>query len=348
VALGLGVRGQRSGHARTSIPRSLVPLLAAFVLASCGYIGDPLPPLANIPGSVADLAAVQRGNRIIIHFTPPERTTEGRPVKTPLQFDLRIGPAVTPFTTPAWAAAATRIPPPEVDNGLAETEIPSTAWTGREVALAVRSIGSNRKESEWSNFVNLTVVPPPPRPEGLTAENTADGVRLAWKGGPAGPSGDYVVLRRTSPDRNFIQLAEAQQPEYLDRASEFGKTYTYLVQRIARVGEGRAAQSELSEPAAITPQDVFPPAAPRGLRAIAGPGSIELAWDANSEPDLAGYRIYRAAPGADFQKLADVSTVPAYTDRQVESGKAYRYAITAVDRAGNESARSPVVEGAVQ
>jgi hypothetical protein len=343
VKLGPGTGGRGSGK---RVPWSLIPgpwpLL--FLLAGCGYVGDPLPPLRNIPGDVKDLAAVQRGGRIIVHFTPPGTTTEGRLLAGPVTFDLRIGTAVSPFDATRWAAQAHPVTNLAVRNGLVETDIPSTAWTGRDVTLAVRTIGANGKESNWSNFVNLSVVAPPQRPADLKAETTADGVRLTWQGEP----GDFVVLRRTGTEGNFAQVAEVQQPEWLDRTAEFGKPYTYLVQRIVKLGDNRTAQSELSEEASLTPKDTYPPAAPRGLRVVAGPTSIELAWDRNTEPDLAGYHIYRSMGGGAWEKLADVSQAPAYSDHQVEAGKTYQYAISAVDQAGNESPRSAPVEAAVQ
>jgi hypothetical protein len=291
---------------------------------------------------VGDLAAVQRGARIVVQFTPPAKTTEGRTLVPPVRFDLRIGTAVAPFDPQTWAAEARELPPAAVRNGMARTEIPSTAWTGRDVSLAVRTIGANGKESGWSNFVNLTIVPPPQRPGALKAEGTAEGVRLTWQGN----EGDFVVLRREGAEGGFAPVAEAQQPEWLDRTAEFGKPYTYLVQRIVKLGEDRTAQSELSDEASITPKDTYPPAMPGGLRVVAGPSSIELAWDRNAEPDLAGYRVYRSAAGGGWVKIADVSQVPAYSDRQVESGKTYQYAISAVDQAGNESPRSAAAEAA--
>jgi hypothetical protein len=313
-----------------------------LLLVGCGYVGDPLPPLANIPAAVADLAAVQRGARLIVHFTPPGRTTEGRALRGPVQFDLRIGTATPPFNPATWAAQAKEVKGLSLNKGLAETDIPSAAWTGREVSLAVRTVGSNGKESAWSNFVNLTVVAPPARPEGLKADTTPEGVQVAWQGSP----GEFVVLRRQGPEGSFAQVADVQQNAWLDRTVEFGKPYTYLVQRLEKPAEGRIAQSELSEAVSLTPKDVFPPAAPAGLRAVAGAGSIELAWDRNAEPDLAGYRVYRSA-GAGWDKVADVSQIPAWSDHQVEAGKAYRYAITAVDTAGNESPRSAPADAAV-
>src|SRR5204862_3326546 len=99
----------------------------------------------------------------------------------------------------------------------------------------------------------------------------------------------------------------------------------------------------LSEETSITPEDTFPPAVPSGLRADPVTASIELGWDRNTEPDLAGYRIYRATGDGPLEKLADTSQVPTYSDRALERGKTYRYALSSVDRAGNESERSPAV-----
>ena len=45
--------------------------------------------------------------------------------------------------------------------------------------------------------------------------------------------------------------------------------------------------------AGFVPPDSTPPAAPTGLAAAGGTCGIDLTWDANSEPDVAGYNVYR-------------------------------------------------------
>ena len=42
------------------------------------------------------------------------------------------------------------------------------------------------------------------------------------------------------------------------------------------------------------PRDLTPPAAPRGLRSVTGDQKVYLSWFANTERDVAGYRIYEA------------------------------------------------------
>src|SRR5207245_8889677 len=94
----------------------------------------------------------------------------------------------------------------------------------------------------------------------------------------------------------------------------------------------------------VTPEVGCPPAVPAGLNAIAATQNIELVLDRNTEPDMALYRLYRAAGDGKLEKIADIAETPSYSDRKVESGKHYRYAVTAVDRAGNESKQSEPAE----
>lgn len=315
-----------------------LPAAAALLMAGCGYVGDPMPPLANVPPQVTDLAALQRGNRIIVQFTVPTRTTEGHLIPPPVRLDLRAGP-IEQFEENRWAAGARKIPPGAIAAGIARYEIPTDGWTGKEVIFGVRVSAGNGKESHWSNFVIVPVVAPPERPAGLTPVPTPQGLRLTWRGHGT----DFRVFRKTA-DVPYAAVATVQAAEWTDAAAEFGIPYTYAVQAIVKLGEGRVAESELSEELSFTPRDIFPPASPKGLAASLAPNSIELNWERSPEEDLGGYRVYRAEGGGTLEKVADVSVVPSYSDRKVEHGKTYRYAITALDQAGNESSRSGSIE----
>ena len=82
--------------------------------------------------------------------------------------------------------------------------------------------------------------------------------------------------------------------------------------------------------------DTTPPAAPTGLVATVErngtAGDIRLTWNANTEPDLAGYRIFRDGAVLDTSLL----TEPRTTDAGRPEGR-YLYRVVAVDRAGNSS-----------
>ncbi|HOQ05751.1 MAG TPA: carbohydrate-binding protein [Anaerohalosphaeraceae bacterium] len=88
--------------------------------------------------------------------------------------------------------------------------------------------------------------------------------------------------------------------------------------------------------------DTQPPAAPTGLTAAAGENIVQLAWNPNTEPDLAGYNLYRfTVSGSGYVKLNGILlTSPAYTDTNVSNGTTYYYVVTAVDTSANESIHS--------
>jgi hypothetical protein len=324
------------------LQRSFAAALAALFLscAGCGYIGGVLPPLANIPSDPTGLAAVQRGATLFVHFKVPELTTELMPIKGDLELDLRAGITPNPWNVEAWAASAKQISPQTLKEGIAFYQLPSLQWTGKEITVAARAIGANGKASNWSNIATLPVVASLAAPTDFAAVATANGVRLTWRG--AGPR--FRILRRSEGSPDFVEIGTSTTPEFLDSTAEFGKKYSYLVQAFTDLGEHREAQSDLSAERPLTPEDKFPPAAPASLRATASANSVELSWDANTEPDLAAYRVYRSVNGAALEKIAEVNEIPAYSDKAVESGKTYRYVVTAVDKSGNESERSAAAE----
>ena len=89
--------------------------------------------------------------------------------------------------------------------------------------------------------------------------------------------------------------------------------------------------------------DTTPPAVPAGLAAkVQNRQDVALTWTANTEADLAGYYVYRDGGRITATPVA----TNAYTDAGVADGD-HLYAVSAVDRAGNESARSPTVTARV-
>lgn len=78
---------------------------------------------------------------------------------------------------------------------------------------------------------------------------------------------------------------------------------------------------------------------------IAAPtsGNATVSWDANTEPDLAGYRLYYGtAPGV-YGTPIDVGNVTSYLVTGLTAGVVYYFAVTAYDTSGNESAKSTEV-----
>lgn len=69
--------------------------------------------------------------------------------------------------------------------------------------------------------------------------------------------------------------------------------------------------------------------------------SATLTWNANTEADLAGYRIYRGFGTTSPTLLASVGKVTTYTDTTLPNiSQDVTYNLTAFDTSGNESAHS--------
>jgi predicted phage tail protein len=319
-----------------------VLLVVAVVLAGCGSIGDVLPPTLDIPLPVTDLRVRQVAGKVIVEFTVPALTTEGLPLVL-RGAELRAGPyARDPFDADAWAAQARLLDTSGLKPGPARIEADAAPWTGQEVFFRLRLFGKKGRDGGWSGFASLRVVEPLAGPSGLAAVATAAGVRLTWAG-PVEPAGlVYRVLRAVGKGAPS-EAAVVPSREWLDAGAKYGESYSYWVQAVLNSGSA-AAESVVSAPVSITPVDRFPPAAPKGLTAVAGVSSIELTWDENGETDLGGYVVYRATGDGAWARAADRLGAPSFSDRNVQPGARYRYAVSAVDQLGNESPLSPPVE----
>jgi len=73
------------------------------------------------------------------------------------------------------------------------------------------------------------------------------------------------------------------------------------------------------------------------LSAVDSAAHIKLAWDPNTEPDLAGDRVYYGTASRMYETPIDVGNVTTYTLNGLPQGVTYHIAVTAYDAARNES-----------
>jgi hypothetical protein len=83
--------------------------------------------------------------------------------------------------------------------------------------------------------------------------------------------------------------------------------------------------------------DNEPPAVPRGLHSITGDGEVLLVWYENTEPDLAGYCIYRSLTPEGYYYEIGETNLDYFLDYGLINGQTYYYAISAFDCDDNES-----------
>ena len=89
---------------------------------------------------------------------------------------------------------------------------------------------------------------------------------------------------------------------------------------------------------------VVPPRAPVLTKVLGGDRQITIQWASNREPDLAGYRVYRAGNKSDAQDVRSMTLVgtaattdQSWIDANVPAAVTLYYRLAAVDSAGNVS-----------
>jgi len=70
---------------------------------------------------------------------------------------------------------------------------------------------------------------------------------------------------------------------------------------------------------------------------------VTLAWNANTDPNIAGYKIYYGTSSRNYDVSLDVGNFTSCTIADMEEGETYYFAATAYDIQGNESSFSEEV-----
>ena len=310
-----------------------------------------------------------------MHFTVPTETTDHLPLTRkgiPMQMSAIVcrlqGAQCLPTTrvavTPGQTAAATDTLPPALTLG---RDRPVMYRVRIENALG-RDAGSSRDA--------VAVAGEAPGPvTGLAVTTGASGMQLTWQAAPPGSGAVRVEAIteapgtqappafgqapvRAAPVARLLQVPPSRKDPggAVDPAPAVGSRISYRVYRQREVNVAGATLQIRGETATVTvvrSADLFPPAAPQGLLAVSfqagdGSGAVSLSWDPNPEPDVVGYQVYRAIGSGEMTRVtpAPVSGV-TYQDSAaggVTPGMHARYAVTAVDRNGNESPRSAPTE----
>lgn len=118
---------------------------------------------------------------------------------------------------------------------------------------------------------------------------------------------------------------------YEDRGLQRG-VYRYAVTAVDYYG----FESSPSDEAEVSVGDMTPPEPPEELSVVVAGSDVSLQWKANSEPDVAGYEVYRKSEGTWERVSTGLIRETFYLDGGLRNG-IYTYRMTAVDLSGNES-----------
>jgi hypothetical protein len=344
-------------------------LALAAGVAGCGTPGAPQSPSLNLPNRVADLAATRSGSQVLLTLTMPKKNTDRLLLKgdIPVRVCRRQGAgecetAGTGFElAPGAAGEYTDTLPPALSSG-----------TPRELTYFVELKNRNGRSAGLSNGAAVLAGQAPDAIAGLRLAVRRQGVELHWD---ADSTEAAVRLRRTlltppqprtesergplAPvreplEQNLLVEGGSKAGGTLDKTVRTGETYEYRAQRVVRVivdGQTLELAGSLSAPVRAEVLDIFPPAAPTGLAAVAtAPDagstatqpSIDLSWQPVADADLAGYIVYRREGSSDWQRISPegAQTAPAFHDAKVAPGQTYVYSVSAMGRNGHESPRS--------
>ena len=349
---------------------------AALGLAGCGTPGAPQAPSLKLPDPVTDLSAERTGDHVTLTWTMPKKNTD----KLLIKENVRARVCRKEGSGACVAAGAELSLGPGADGVFTET-LPGALASGAPRTLTYFVELKNRKgrSAGLSNDTEVLAGEAPAPVAGLSAEVRKAGVVLHWAPGSAPGTTETVIrLHRklltppaakaktqdslTAPPPEVVEqnllVSDAQSGHALDKGIRFGETYEYRAQRVARVKAGDQTlelAGPLSAAVRIEAADVFPPAVPTGLAAVASaaengkPAAVDLSWQANTDTDLAGYAVYRREGEAAWQRISPAEPVigPGFHDEHVEAGHTYQYAVTAFDQTGHESARSEAAEETV-
>jgi hypothetical protein len=226
---------------------------------------------------------------------------------------------------------------------------------GRRYTYVVVALDERGRPSPPSNRVVVALAAAPVAPPRVDAQAGDAQVRLSWDAPPALVDGApaprdlvYDVFRAVAPappGGRPLNLEPLTARQYVDLAVQNDVTYQYAVR--ARLASG-GAQSSASAVATATPEDLTPPAQPRGLVAVLAGPSVRLAWQAVADPDVAGYLVYRSTTaGRGHAKLTPAPQGgTTYVDSDVRPGQTYYYVVTAVDRSKRANESVPSAEAA--
>ena len=168
---------------------------------------------------------------------------------------------------------------------------------------------------------NLNGPQPPVAPSGVTAVAGNASVALSWSS-VTGATG-YRVLRGTTSGGPYSLVGSPSGTSFGDSGLANGTTYYYVV----RTFDGSLESANSSQASATPVAPPSGPAAPTGVNATAGNGSVTLGWNAVS--GATSYRVYRSTTSGGSYSLVGSPAGTSHADNGLTNGTTYYYVVRA-------------------
>ncbi len=342
-------------------------LLLSFL--SCGKKGEILPPLVRFPQTAEDVRAAQRSDQIILTWQNPISYDDGSPLSAIEEIEVwvlevptdkeagtsEVGIEEFKLRAELFATITKdQISDKAVPKGSSKGQMSySYMLAGKDFLSKKYTFGLRIKEkkrySPFSVLVSLRPAVLPLPPTDLAAVVFPDRIEIKWhppaeqqdSASPANITGYNIYRSEEGGEPQRLNAVLIEGEEYNDKNFIFGQTYRYFV-RSSAAEVSPYLESEDSRMVEISARDTFAPEPPKGLISVAGQNVLSISWDVNTEEDLDGYRVWRREEEAEEFRLLtrDLIKENSFNDGTVEKGKIYVYAVTALDKNGNESQKS--------
>ena len=297
--------------------------LPMALLSGCGHKAPPLKPKHRVPQPAVIEEIAGRAHEVKISFRLPSKYLKGAKIKRDLGYKVER----------CLVGECKKVAKGKASPGSLVVVRDRGASQGMLYQYRVEVWGRHKAPPQDETF---HYGPPPEPPEEVVATAKEGEVVLTWKT-PTPGLGFRIYKAEDDKPFSLINRQPLFETRYSDTNVVNGETYSYKLRSVAKV-EGGLLESEPSQVVKATPVDTTPPAIPESLSGAVLNGVVHLAWAPNTEPDLAGYRVYRReGRGKKVLLTPTPLTAPVFKDSEVKLRHRYLYYVTAVDKSGNES-----------
>jgi len=343
--------GRHKSKTRIVLLSLIISVTFLSLVTGCGQKAPPAPWSSVVPKRIVDLEAKSREERILLEWTFPKENTDKSVLTDLSEFKILrsegdlVGDQCRGCGEKSKVVFETKLDRKGEDKGKKMSLLFEDLEPRKVYVFQVVTLNRRGHPSSPSNPVTVFWDYPPHTTSAVKAERGDKKVDISWE--PVlGATGYHIYRKGEGEEFSFQPLNREvlKVTQYSDLSVENEKRYTYSVRAVKRVVktdiEGKGS---LSLP--ITPTDLIPPSPPLGLVAVPLRNGIELNWRKNREADLLGYHVYRRKTGeGEFKRLNPAPlTKETYLDTEVQIGKDYDYAVTAVDNSVRKN-ESPLSE----
>lgn len=229
-------------------------------------------------------------------------------------------------------------------NNLTHTINVPTDRNGYHVILAVWDVADT--SNAFYNVIDVNLVNneapdtvAPSQPTGLNASKvSANSVELTWKA-----SNDNIGVKEYQVLRNGEVIGTVPGTTFTDKKLKANTEYTYTIKALDAAGNISKESEKLKVKTTNETPDKEAPTQPKGLHSMGTTATtVDLMWSASEDNvGVDHYVVYRESTGV-MNKIGTADNT-SFMDKDLKTNTSYKYVVTAVDLAGNESSRSDVL-----